>query len=111
MTEGDWSSRCSRSSRYILHAARDDTDLIPQLRKLVSSNEYDAMAEELEKKGQRLFGEDGFEQMVQRVARVEPAIEIHDVNQFTPRTYRAGDGIAPCIRERTDAKPRAEELD
>jgi hypothetical protein len=43
------------------------------------------MAEELEKKEHRLFGEDGFEQMVQRVARLEAAIGIHDLNQFTPR--------------------------
>jgi hypothetical protein len=70
---------------YPPHAARDDTDLFPQLRKLVSSNEYDAMAGEFEKKEHRLFGEDGFEQMVQRVARLEAAIGIHDLNQFTPR--------------------------
>ena len=70
---------------YPPHAARDDTDLFPPLRKLVSSNEYDAMAEELENKEHRLFGEDGFEQMVQRVVRLEAAIGIHDLNQFTPR--------------------------
>jgi hypothetical protein len=43
------------------------------------------MAEEFEKKKHRLFGEDGFEQRVQHVARLEAAIGIHDLNQFTPR--------------------------
>lgn len=69
---------------YRPHAAREDTDLFPQLRSLVSSNEYDSMAEEFEKKEHQLFGEDGFEKMAQRVARLEQAMGIHDLGQFTP---------------------------
>jgi hemerythrin-like domain-containing protein len=52
---------------YRPHAAREDTDLFPTLKDLVSSNEYDAMAEEFEKKEHELFGQDGFERMTQRV--------------------------------------------
>lgn len=70
---------------YRPHAAREDTDLFPQLRDLVSSNEYGAMAEEFERKEHQLFGEDGIEKMAQRVARLEEMIGIHDLNQFTPR--------------------------
>jgi hemerythrin-like domain-containing protein len=70
---------------YRPHAAREDTDVFPMLKDLVSPNEYDAMAEEFEKKEHQLFGEDGFEKMVQRVAGLEQAIGIHDLNQFTPR--------------------------
>jgi hemerythrin-like domain-containing protein len=70
---------------YRPHAAREDTDLFPQLQKLVSSNEYDAMAEEFEKKEHQLFGEDGFEKVVQQVAQIEQTIGIHNLNQFTPR--------------------------
>jgi hemerythrin-like domain-containing protein len=70
---------------YRPHAAREDTDVFPKLRDLVSSNEYDAMAEEFEKEEHQLFGDDGFEKMTQRVARLEEAIGIHDLNQFTPR--------------------------
>jgi hemerythrin-like domain-containing protein len=69
---------------YRPHAAREDTDLFPKLKDLVSSHEYDAMAEEFEKKEHQLFGEDGFEKMVDRVAQVERAIGIYDLNQFTP---------------------------
>jgi hemerythrin-like domain-containing protein len=69
---------------YRPHAAREDTDLFPKLRKLVSEHEYDAMAEDFEKKEHQLFGEDGFEKMVDRVAKLEEAIGIHDLNQFTP---------------------------
>ena len=69
---------------YRPHAAREDTDLFPKLRELVSEHEYDAMAEDFEKKEHQLFGEDGFEKMVDRVARLEESIGIHDLNQFTP---------------------------
>jgi hemerythrin-like domain-containing protein len=69
---------------YRPHAAREDTDLFPMLRSLVSAHEYDAMAEDFEKKEHQLFGEDGFEKMVQRVAGLEQAIGIDDLAQFTP---------------------------
>ncbi len=70
---------------YRPHAAREDTDLFPKLQGLVSEHEYDAMAEDFEKKEHQLFGEDGFEKMAARVASLEEAIGIHDLNQFTPR--------------------------
>jgi hemerythrin-like domain-containing protein len=70
---------------YRPHAAREDTDLFPKLRSLVSSHEYDAMAEDFEKKEHQLFGDDGFEKMAARVAALEERIGIHDLSQFTPR--------------------------
>lgn len=71
---------------YRPHAAREDTALFPMLKDLVSSHEYDAMAEGFEKKEEKLFGEDGFDKMVDRVARLEKGIGIYDLSQFTPRT-------------------------
>jgi hemerythrin-like domain-containing protein len=70
---------------YRPHAAREDTDLFPLLREIVSPHEYDAMAEDFEKKEHRLFGGDGFEMMVHRVAGLEQSIGIADLAQFTPR--------------------------
>ena len=70
---------------YRPHAAREDTDLFPLLRSLVSAHEYDAMAEDFEKKEHQLFGEDGFEMMAKRVAGLEQQIGINDLAQFTPR--------------------------
>lgn len=70
---------------YRPHAAREDTDLFPLLRRLVSAHEYDAMAEDFEKKERQLFGEDGFEMMAKRVAGLEQQIGINDLAQFTPR--------------------------
>jgi hemerythrin-like domain-containing protein len=70
---------------YRPHTAREDTDLFPLLRSLVSAHEYDAMAEDFEKKEHQLFGEDGFEMMAKRVAGLEQQIGINDLAQFTPR--------------------------
>jgi hemerythrin-like domain-containing protein len=69
---------------YRPHAAREDTDLFPKLRSLVSQNEYDAMAEQFERDEKQNFGEDGFEKMVDRVARIERTIGINDLARFTP---------------------------
>ena len=69
---------------YRPHAAREDTELFPKLRKVVSPNEFDAMAEDFEREEHRLFGEDGFERMVDRVAQIERMVGINDLSKFTP---------------------------
>lgn len=38
-----------------------------------------------EKKEHQLFGEDGFEKMVDRVASIEKTLGIYDLAQFTPK--------------------------
>ena len=69
---------------YRPHAAREDTELFPGLRALVSANEFDAIAEQFEKDERERFGEDGFEKMVDRVARLERMVGINDLDQYTP---------------------------
>jgi hemerythrin-like domain-containing protein len=70
---------------YRPHAAREDTELFPKLKDVVSSHEYDVMAEDFEKLEEQKFGEDGFEKMVQHVADIERKIGINDLAQFTPK--------------------------
>jgi len=70
---------------YSPHEAREDTVLFPALRSIVSKNEFDALGEEFEKKEHQLFGDDGFEKMVDRVASIERVLGIYDLAQFTPR--------------------------
>jgi hemerythrin-like domain-containing protein len=69
---------------YEPHEAREDTVLFPALHKIVSPHEYDALGEEFEKKERQLFGEDGFESMVDRVAGIEKQLGIYDLALFTP---------------------------
>jgi hemerythrin-like domain-containing protein len=70
---------------YSPHEAREDTILFPAFHKIVSGNEYDALGEQFEDKEHDLFGADGFEKMVDRVAGVEKKLGIYDLAQFTPK--------------------------
>jgi hemerythrin-like domain-containing protein len=69
---------------YRPHEAREDTVLFPALRQMVSKQEFGALGEDFEKKEHQLFGEDGFEKIVDRVASIERALGINDLAQFTP---------------------------
>ena len=69
---------------YRPHEAREDTVLFPAIRRIVSAHEYAALGEAFEEKEHRLFGEDGFEKMVENVAGIEKRLGIHDLAKFTP---------------------------
>jgi hemerythrin-like domain-containing protein len=70
---------------YNPHEAREDTVLFPAFRKIVSKHEYASLGEDFEKKENELFGDEGFERMVDRVAKIEKALGIYDLSQFTPK--------------------------
>ena len=72
------------NSMYRPHESREDTVLFPAFRKIVSKHEYDALGEEFEKNEHKLFGESGFEGMVERVAGIEKSLGIYELAQFTP---------------------------
>jgi hemerythrin-like domain-containing protein len=69
---------------YRPHEAREDTELFPALRHIVSAHEFDAMGEDFERDERRKFGEDGFERCVGQVAQLERALGINDLARFTP---------------------------
>src|SRR5258706_6504391 len=70
---------------YSPHEAREDTVLFPAFRKIVSKNEYDSLGEDFEKKEDQLFGEEGFEKMVDKIAGIEKRMGIYDLGKFTPK--------------------------
>ncbi|HJW37107.1 MAG TPA: hemerythrin domain-containing protein [Candidatus Udaeobacter sp.] len=70
---------------YNPHEAREDTVLFPAFRKIVSPHEFDSLGEDFEKKEDELFGEDGFENVVDKVAGIEKHLGIYDLAQFTPK--------------------------
>jgi hemerythrin-like domain-containing protein len=71
---------------YRPHEAREDTILFPALHDIVSAHEYAAMGEDFEKKEHDLFGEGGFERMVDKVAGIEKSLGIYDLAKFTPKS-------------------------
>jgi len=70
---------------YAPHEAREDTVLFPELHKIVSPHEYDAMGEQFEGIERKTFGGDGFDIYVDKVEALEKQLGIYDLNQFTPK--------------------------
>jgi hemerythrin-like domain-containing protein len=70
---------------YSPHEAREDTVLFPAFRGIVSAHEFDSLGEDFEKKEDELFGEDGFEKIVDKVAQIEKNLGIYELAQFTPK--------------------------
>src|SRR5262249_44780728 len=69
---------------YRPHEAREDTVVFPAFRKIVGEKEYDKLGEMFEEVEHKLFGKQGFEGIVDEVARLEHALAIDDLAQFTP---------------------------
>jgi hypothetical protein len=59
--------------------------LFPELHKIVSRHEYDAMGEQFESIERKTFGGDGFDIYLDKVTKVEKQLGIYDLAQFTPR--------------------------
>ena len=66
------------------HTAHEDTVVFPELRKLVSKQEYDALAETFQKREREALGDVGFEEWVQRVAKLEALLGLDDPDRVTP---------------------------
>ena len=70
---------------YRPHEAREDTLLFPAIRSLMTAKEFDEMGDRFEDKEHQLFGDHGFEDIVEQVAGIEKTLGIYDLSQFTPR--------------------------
>lgn len=70
---------------YRPHESREDTVLFPAFRKLVSQEKYKELGELFEEKEHQLFGDDGFDKIVNAISRIEQSLGIYNLAQFTPR--------------------------
>jgi hemerythrin-like domain-containing protein len=70
---------------YAPHEAREDTVLFPAFHEIVSGREYDALGDDFERREHQLFGKEGFEGVVDRVAEIEKSLGLYDLSQFTPK--------------------------
>jgi hypothetical protein len=57
--------------------------LFPSIRKIISEKEYFDLGEDFEQKEHELFGNDGFETIVEKVADIEKQLGIYDLSQFS----------------------------
>ena len=90
MKDADGVEKLGRSLRqfvgmYRPHAPREDTVLFPAIRGLMTAKQYDELGDQFEEREHRLFGERGFEGVVEQVAQLEKSLSIDDLAQFTPK--------------------------
>ncbi|HET9931814.1 MAG TPA: hemerythrin domain-containing protein [Polyangiaceae bacterium] len=69
---------------YRPHAAREDTVVFPAFRDVVGGAAYRELGEQFEDKEHQLFGEHGFENIVKEVSKLEAALKIDNLADFTP---------------------------
>lgn len=72
---------------YRPHAAREDTIVFPEFKKLISPKEYDELGDRFEDREHELFGKEGFEGVVMKIEKIEKALGIYDLTKFTPRSF------------------------
>ncbi len=70
---------------YRPHAAREDTVVFPALHNALSEKQFDEIGEQMEHQEHKLFGEDGFANIVEAVAEEERALGIYELDSFTAR--------------------------
>lgn len=68
---------------YEHHAAREDTVVFPAWKNTLSNHAYKEMSEQFEFLEKRMFGKDGYEHAVQRIAAIESRLGLADISQFT----------------------------
>ena len=70
---------------YRPHETREDTVLFPAIRQVFTAKEFDVLGDKFEDQEKALFGPDGFEGIVAKVAGLEKSLCIYDLAQFTPK--------------------------
>ncbi|HVT30166.1 MAG TPA: hemerythrin domain-containing protein [Lacipirellulaceae bacterium] len=70
---------------YRPHEAREDTVLFPALYEIISAKEVKDLGEQFEDEEHRLFGKEGFEENVEKIAAIEKELGIYNLAQFTPK--------------------------
>jgi hemerythrin-like domain-containing protein len=70
---------------YRPHEARENTVLFPALHKIASAEQLKDLGEQFEEQEDKLFGQEGFEKVVDQVATIEKQLGIYDLRQFTPK--------------------------
>lgn len=67
-----------------VHAGREETEVYPAFRKVISSNEYDSLMEEMEKIEEQKLGAEGHQKLIAQVAGLEKQMGLDDMNKFLP---------------------------
>ena len=68
---------------YQAHSAWDDTIVFPAWKKTQSKARLDELADKFEEIEHQQFGKDGFDDAIERIARIEHALGLADLGYYT----------------------------
>ena len=68
---------------YEHHAAIEDTVIFPAWKTAIPKAQYEELSEEFEELEHRMFGKDGFDDAVGRIAKIEQAFRLADLSKRT----------------------------
>jgi len=68
---------------YEHHAAIEDTIIFPAWKEAIGSQELDDMSAKFEELEEEMFGEDGFEAALRRIAEIEESLGLANLGMFT----------------------------
>jgi hemerythrin-like domain-containing protein len=69
---------------YQNHAAREDTVVFPAWKTHFTNKQLDELSDQFEDIEKKMFGKDGFDDAVSKIAGIEGALGYADISQFTP---------------------------
>jgi len=69
---------------YQNHAAREDTVVFPAWKMHFTNQQLDELSDQFEDIEHKMFGKDGFDDAVSKIAGIETALGYADISQFTP---------------------------
>lgn len=72
---------------YLPHEAFEDTVLFPKFKTFLNLQEYEALGNTFVKKEQELFGDGGYEKVINDVSEIEKKLGIHELSKFTSQIF------------------------
>jgi hemerythrin-like domain-containing protein len=69
---------------YQHHAAIEDTIIFPAWKRAISAAQYDELSDQFEELEHKMFGKDGFEDALTRIAAIEQTFGLNDLAAMTP---------------------------
>jgi hemerythrin-like domain-containing protein len=64
---------------YRIHASREDTELFPAFKTIISEKEYKKLAVIFEARETELFGDEGFHAIIDELGHIEKLLHIHEI--------------------------------
>ena len=70
---------------YRAHETREDTIIFSNFRNYVSERDYKLLSEKFDEIEDKMFGEEGYEKMLDVVMNIEKEMGIYNLNYYTPK--------------------------